>query len=149
MYDLLPYAGFGSLGKIRKEFDGIISRFFEGAELPDWPGDELFSPRVDIKETEEAFEIIAEVPGLKAEEIELSLTGDVLTVKGEKKSEREEKEGSYHLVERSFGRFQRSFRLPGEVDRSKLGALHKDGVLTVTLPKSEKAGPAQIEVKGS
>ncbi len=149
MFELMPYAGFGSLGKLRRDFDGLLSRFFEGAELPAFGREELFVPKVDVKETEEAIEITAEVPGLKPEDIELTLTGDILTIKGEKKDEREEEKGDYHLVERSYGKFQRSFRIPVEVDRAKLSATHKDGVLKVTLPKAEKAGTARIEVKGA
>lgn len=149
MYDLLPFAGFGSLGRINRDFDGLLNRLFQGAELPVGPGGEGFVPKVNVKETEKAIEITAEVPGLKPEDIELTLTGDILTLKGEKKDEREEKTEGYHLVERSYGRFQRSFRLPVEVDRAKLAAIHKDGVLTVTLPKAGEGGSARIEVKGA
>lgn len=148
MYELLPFTGLGSLGKVNRDFDSLLSRFFRGAESPAWSGEEHFVPKVDVKETEGTIEVTAEVPGLKPEDIELTLTGDILTLKGEKKSEREEKEKGFHLVERSFGSFQRSFRLPVEVDRSKLTATHKDGVLTVTLPKAGEAGTARIEVKG-
>ena len=148
MYELLPYAGFASLGKISRDFDGLLSRLFDGAESPESSGGESFVPKVNVRETGEAIEITAEVPGLKPEDIELTLTGDVLTLKGEKKDEREEKTEDYHLVERSYGHFQRSFRLPVEVDRAKLAATHKDGVLTVTLPKAAEAGSARIEVKG-
>ena len=148
MYELLPYAGFGSLGKINRDFSGLLNRFFQGADLPLETGRADFVPKVNVKETEEAIEITAEVPGLKPEDIELTLTGDVLTLRGEKKDEREEKTEDYHLVERSYGHFQRSFRLPVEVDRAKLAATHKDGVLTVTLPKAAEAGSARIEVKG-
>lgn len=149
MYSLLPYGGFGSLGRVRKEFDGFLNSLFYDEALPAWRGEELFVPKVDVKETDQAIEITAEVPGLKPEDIELTLTGDLLTLKGEKKNEREEKKENYHLVERSYGSFQRSFRLPVEVDRQKLEATHKDGVLRVTLPKAEKGGTARIEVKGA
>jgi HSP20 family protein len=148
MYELLPYAGFGSLGKSDHDLGGLLGRFFQGAGLPAEPGREHFVPKVNVKETEGAIEITAEVPGLKPEDIELTLTGDILTLKGEKKDEREEKTEDYHLVERSYGHFQRSFRLPVEVDRAKLAATHKDGVLTVTLPKAGEGGTARIEVKG-
>lgn len=148
MYELLPYAGFGSLGKINRDFNGLLSRFFQGADLPVGPSRESFVPKVNVKETEEAIEITAEVPGLKPEDIELTLTGDILTFKGEKRDERQAKTHDYHLVERSYGHFQRSFRLPVKVDRAKLAATHKDGVLTVTLPKAAENGAARIEVKG-
>jgi HSP20 family protein len=147
MYSLLPYSGFGSLGRVKREFDGWLSDLFGEETLPAWSGEELFVPKVDVKETEEAIEFTAEVPGLKPEDIEVTLTGDVLTLKGEKKSEHEEEKENYHLVERSFGSFQRSFRLPVEVDREKLEATHKNGVLKVTLPKTPESGTARIEVK--
>ena len=148
MYELIPRSGFGSLGRLRRDFDGLFSRLFDETRFPaeDAKG---FVPSVDFKETEEAFELSAEVPGLKPEDIDITLSGDLLTLKGEKKEETEKTEGDYHLVERSFGSFQRSFRLPGEVDRDNLKASHKDGVLHVVLPKTVKSGPTRIEVKAN
>ncbi|MBI5523898.1 MAG: Hsp20/alpha crystallin family protein [Desulfarculus sp.] len=112
-----------------------MERFFSGSLLPVEEKEEGFVPSVDFKETEEGYELSAEVPGLKPEEIEVSLTGDILILKGEKKEEHEETKGDYHLVERRYGSFYRSFRLPSEVERGKLSATHKDGVLRVVLPK--------------
>ena len=149
MYEVLPYAGLGSLDRINRDFDGLLDRFFHGAGLPTVLGEERFVPKMNVKEDEKAIEITAEVPGLKPEDIELTLTGDILTLKGEKKNQHEEKTEDYHLVERRYGSFQRSFRLPVEVDRAKLAATHKDGILTVTLTKAEKTGPSHIEVKGN
>ena len=148
MYELIPRSGFGSRGRLRRDFDGVLNRLFDEAKFP-VEGVKGFVPSVDFKETEEAFELTAEVPGLKPEEIDITLTGDLLTLKGEKKEETEKTEGDYHLVERSFGSFQRSFRLPGEIDRDNLKASHKNGVLRVVLPKTVKSGPTRIEVKPS
>jgi HSP20 family protein len=89
----------------------------------------------------------AEVPGMEAKDINISVTGEVLTIKGEKKSEREEKEENYHLVERSYGSFSRSLALPAAVDLDKIEAKYDKGVLTVTCPKKEEVKPKPIEIK--
>jgi HSP20 family protein len=109
----------------------------------------LPSPAVDITEEEGAFKVSAEVPGMTEKEIEVSLSGDMLTIKGEKRQEREEKGENRYLSERSYGEFQRSFSLPENVDREKIAASFANGVLSVTLPKSAKATPKKIEVKAA
>jgi HSP20 family protein len=109
----------------------------------------LPSPAVDITEEEGAFNVSAEVPGMSEKDINVSLSGDTLTIKGEKRQEREEKGDNRYLSERSYGAFQRSFSLPEDVDREKIAASFAKGVLTVTLPKSAKAAPKKIEVKAA
>jgi len=149
MFELMPRRGAGSLDRLRSEMDQLWNRFFASSETPLMLREPAgFSPRVDVKESDEAIEVTAEVPGLKAEDIDVSLTGDVLTLKGEKKEEKEEKKGGYHLVERSFGSFSRSFRLPVAVSKDKIKASHKDGVLKLTLPKDQKEATTKIKVKG-
>ena len=149
MFELMPYSGFGSLGRLRRDMDDLWKRFLDTESGPPATRGEGFSfvPVVNVKETDDTVEVTAEVPGLKPEEIEVSLTGDVLTLKGEKKEERQEDQGSYHVVERRFGSFQRSFRLPMEVERDKLSARHKDGVLSITLPKAKKQAATTIKVE--
>jgi HSP20 family protein len=105
------------------------------------------SPAVDITEKEGEFLVTAEVPGMAEKEIQVSVAGDTLTIKGEKRQEREEKGENRYLSERSYGQFQRAFTLPDNVDREKIAASFANGVLTVTLPKSAKAAPKTIEVK--
>lgn len=117
------------------------SRFDTSLSLP--------SPAVDITEEEGAFKVSAEVPGMEEKDVEVSLSGDTLTIKGEKRQEREEKGDNLYLSERSYGAFQRSFSLPENVDREKIEASFAKGVLTVTLPKSAKAAPKKIEVKAA
>ena len=102
---------------------------------------------MDVTETAEAVVVKAEVPGMDAKEINISVTGDVLTIKGEKKSEREEKEENYHLVERSYGSFSRAMTLPAAVNLDKIEARYDKGVLTVTCPKKEEVKPKSIEIK--
>lgn len=108
------------------------------------------TPRVDVAETENEIKVTAELPGMEEKDIELTLAGDALTLKGEKKAESEEKGKNYHRVERSFGSFQRVIPLPAEVDPAKAQAAFKKGVLTVTLAKTPaaKAQSKRIEVKG-
>lgn len=106
-----------------------------------------FLPAVDVHETEAEIVVTAEVPGLKAEEVDISISNDVLTIRGEKKGEREEKGRNYHVVERSYGSFHRSVPLPAAVDSEKATASCKEGVLTVSLPKVEKAKAKKIDIK--
>lgn len=97
------------------------------------------SPLVDIVEKDKHYQITAELPGLDPENIELKIANDTLTIKGEKKQEREEKKQNYHFSERRYGAFQRSFTLPAGIDADKIEANFKSGVLTVLLPKTEQA----------
>lgn len=97
------------------------------------------SPRVDVSETDEAFIVSADLPGLDENDIEVALDDNALVIKGEKKDEREEKKKEYHLMERSYGEFRRSVPLPRGVDLEKVKAGFKRGVLTVTLPKTPEA----------
>ncbi|MDD9905640.1 MAG: Hsp20/alpha crystallin family protein [Rhodospirillaceae bacterium] len=99
----------------------------------------FFSPSADAANAENAYEINMELPGVAPEDIDVSLHDHVLTIKGEKKNSREEKTKTYYFTERSYGAFQRSFRLPGDVDASDIGADFNDGVLTLTLPKTSPA----------
>jgi HSP20 family protein len=104
------------------------------------------TPAVDISETEKAYEISAELPGLEEKDIEVKLAHGGLTIKGEKREEKEEKKKDYYLHERHFGSFERYFRLPDEVDADKIEASFKKGVLTVTLPKKPEAQKAEKKI---
>jgi HSP20 family protein len=103
-------------------------------------------PPVDIFETGDSIVIKAELPGISKEDITLEVKENTLTIKGEKKFEKDVKEESYHRVERSYGAFQRAFSLPGTVQQDKVKAKFRDGILEVTLPKAEEAKPKQIKV---
>ena len=106
-------------------------------------------PAVDVTQTDKGYEITAELPGMEDKDIEVKLTNGVLTLRGEKRDEKEEKTKDYYVRERSFGSFERSFQVPEDVDADKVTASFKKGVLTVTLPKSAQAQKAEkkIEVK--
>lgn len=106
-----------------------------------------WAPVVDITEDEKEFAVKAELPGLKREEVNVSVQDGVLSITGERKVEKEEKNKKYHRVERSYGSFLRSFSLPETADASKVVAEFKDGVLNIRLPKSPKAQPKTIEIK--
>jgi HSP20 family protein len=111
------------------------------------PRSDSFMPAVDVTEDDDKIEIHAEVPGMGKEDIDVSVENGVLTISGEKKEEERKEETNYHRVERRYGSFQRRMRLPEGVDDESIDAAYADGVLTVTVPKMEKASPRQIEVK--
>jgi HSP20 family protein len=113
----------------------------EALPLMEW------APPCDIYETDREIVVKAELPGLKKEDVLVSVENNVLTIRGERKFAEEVKRENFHRVERSYGEFLRSFTLPAYVDANKTLAEFKDGLLTVTLPKREEAKPKQIEVK--
>jgi HSP20 family protein len=107
---------------------------------------EEFLPSLEFKEDENQFQLHLDIPGMERKDLDISVSGNVLTVKGERKEEEHKKGKGYFYSERRYGSFQRSVELPVEVDADKVAANYKDGVLELTLPKSEKAKPKQIKV---
>lgn len=108
------------------------------------------APETDVVETEREIRVVAEMPGLKRDNIEIDVENNVLTIRGEKREERTEgQEGRWHLAERRYGTFSRSFVLPRDVDSDSIQATFEDGVLTVVVPKSEKARRRRIEIGGN
>ena len=135
------------LTDVRSNLDNLFHNFFDQG-MGRWPENSLsVVPAVNLEETEDSFKLSAELPGIAKEDISISLENNVLCIKGEKKSETEEDNESFHRTERSYGKFQRAFELPGIVDRNKIEANYKDGVLSVSVPKAEEAKPKQIEIK--
>jgi HSP20 family protein len=125
----------------RREMDRMFDDFFgSGAMRPAAAGWQPITPAVDIDETDKEMVVTAELPGVSDKDVEVSLAGDILTIKGEKKAEHEEKNGDATYMERRFGSFSRSLRLPFEVKDEKVDAKFKDGVLTIRLPK-----PAELQ----
>jgi len=147
--DLMEWRPFREVSRLRREMDRFWDDYFGSGRRGLQPLQAEFAPAVDVTETAEAIVVKAEVPGMDAKDINISITGDVLTIKGEKKSEREEKEENYHIVERSYGSFSRSLALPGAVKVDKIEAKYDKGVLTVTCPKKEEVKPKAIEIKTS
>ena len=149
----------------RREMDRMFDRFFGGFGPPSsrrmfemepfWRGGEegfnFGAPAIDFTEDESAYHLTAELPGLSEKDINLSLSDDMLTISGEKREEKQEaeKEKNYHYTERRFGSFRRVIQLPTHIDRDKIEANFRNGVLNVTLPKSQDAKQRQrkIEIK--
>lgn len=132
---------------IRDEVNRLFDNFFTG--LPERRRGLLegeWAPSVDIAETDNDVVVTAELPGVKQDDVDITITDDVLTLKGEKKEEKEVKEKNYHRIERSYGSFQRSISLPAGVQADKAKATYKDGVLHITVPKAEEAKPKQIKI---
>jgi len=118
------------LARLHNEMDDLFDSFFRGLERPF------------------AVTVRAEVPGCKAEDVEISVYGNTLTISGEKKFEEEKKEKGYYHVESTYGSFRRELALPTDVDASKIDAVCKDGVLSITLPKAATAKAVKVKVKG-
>ena len=148
----------------RSEMDRLFDRFGDGFGWPSFgrmfdvePWERtagsfgFAAPPIEISEDDKAYKITAELPGLDAKDVELTVTDDTLVLKGEKRQEKEEKTKNTYMSERSYGEFRRSFLLPENTDRDKLAADFSKGVLTITLPKSAKAEKAakKIEVKAA
>jgi HSP20 family protein len=137
---------FDRLATLREEMDGLFDSSFRSFFRT--PGSfSTWSPAIDVYQDKDQFTVVAEVPGMKKEELNLSLHNGVLTISGERK--REEKSEQGFRSERFVGRFQRSVTLPASVDPSKVKANYQDGLLKVVLPKSEEAKPKQIDVSVS
>jgi len=137
----------GELDRMRREmdrlWDNITRDHHPSTSEYDWV------PSLDLSDRGDTLVAELEVPGMDPKDLDISVTGDVLTISGEKKREREEKEQNYHLVERSYGKFSRSVRLPSTVDPDRVEASYKDGILTITLDKTEQAKIKKIEVKAA
>lgn len=146
--DLMEWRPFREVSRLRREMDHLWDDYFGSGRRGLRPLESEFALTVDVKETAETVVVKAEVPGMDAKEINISVTGNMLTIKGEKTSEREDKE-DYHLVERSYGSFSRSLTMPAAVDMDKIEAKYDKGVLTVTCPKKEEVKPRAIEIKSA
>jgi len=140
---LEPWSPFDRLTSIRDEINRLFGASFPGYDtetMGDW------GPAMDVYQDKENVLVKAELPGMKKEEIEITLLDNTLTLSGERKVEEEHKEGDLFRSERFFGKFRRTVTLPVPVESGKGQATYKDGVLTVTLPKAEEAKPRQIQV---
>ncbi|HZL43408.1 MAG TPA: Hsp20/alpha crystallin family protein [Verrucomicrobiae bacterium] len=146
--DLATWAGFGRLSDLRDEIDRLfespLSEFTRASQLlSGW------TPALDMHEDKDNVVIVMELPGMKKEDIDISLHNGSLTISGERKNEEKYGDAEVYRAERFVGKFQRSVTLPAPVSADKVTAQYKEGVLTITLPKSEEAKPKQIEVQVS
>ena len=125
---------------LRREMDSLFDNFYRGFDIEPFEGHlGTFSPSVDVTENDKEIKISAELPGMDEKDIDVSLQNDMLTIKGEKKEEKEDKGKDYYRMERSYGSFIRTIPLPNEVETDKVEAKFKKGVLSITLPKTAKA----------
>lgn len=145
--NLIKWNPFNELEDISNRLNQIFARPVAQSEsgqqmlkMADW------APSVDISETDKAFVIKAEIPEVKKEDVKVTIDDGMITIQGERKMEKEEKGKKFHRIERSYGSFVRSFCLPDGVDESKAKAEFKDGMINVTLPKSEKAKSKAVEI---
>lgn len=133
------------LERVENEFAELMEKLFNPEEA--FNGLEVFAPKSNFAEMEEAFEVTVELPGMKPEEFNVEVKNGELWVTGEKKEEKEEKGKTWHRVERRYGEFRRIFALPAEVKEEEVKAEYREGVLRIIVPKAEVAKPRKIEVK--
>jgi HSP20 family protein len=133
-----------------KSFQDEINRLFDGFESRSWLRGEpssLFSPAVDVEESSDAFSVRVDLPGVPQKDVKVSLVGDTLTIRGERKQETAGKNPNVHRIERSFGTFERSFTFNTPVKSDGVKAQVRDGVLEIVVPKAEEAKVREIEVQ--
>ncbi len=145
--DLMPFGKRGlqvrreddPFALLQREMNELFENFFRGVDVEPF-GSRLgtFSPRIDVMETDKEIKISAELPGMDEKDIDVSMSKDALTIRGEKKEEKEDKGKDYYRMERSYGSFTRTIPLPREIDSDKIDATFKKGVLMIVLPKTEK-----------
>lgn len=124
-------------------WENEMKRLF--GELAPWNG-ERFVPAIDVRESEDSYLVEADIPGMKKEDIHIEIADNVLTIKGERKSDSEQKEKEYHRLERTYGSFRRSIQVPGGFNHDSVSAKFEDGVLRITLPKPEESKPRRVTV---
>jgi len=144
---IVPWKPVDELTTLRREMDTLWDRFF-----PEKPTQERFLghdwlPSIDLTETKDKYIVKAELPGLEAKDVDISITDDVLTIRGEKKEETETRDEHHFFVERHWGTFERQIKLPALVKTDKIDATFDKGILTISLPKTEEAKKKEIKIK--
>ena len=136
------------LSSARREVDRVFDRFFNPSTTQ---GLSVWAPAVDVRETNDELHVTAELPGLRSEDVNVTVENGVLTISGEKKQEVQEgkEDGNYYLFERRYGRFERSFTLPRTVNADQVKARFENGILTVSLPKAEEAKPRKVQIEAN
>jgi HSP20 family protein len=152
----MPYRDRGSMmrpevllfGPLHQEIDRLFDEFARGVAVPGAQGANLL-PKIDVRDTDKDIQITAEMPGLQRDDVDISLEGNTLTIRGEKREERREEDPKSNLQvsERRYGVFLRAIELPEGIDPSSVQATMSNGVLTVTIPKPARSQPTKIEVK--
>jgi HSP20 family protein len=140
-----------ALTRLRSHMDRLFDRFLD---VPFWNESDLaaagaWAPAIDVQENDDEITVCAEMPGLKPEDIDISMSGNMLSIHAERKEQTEETQGGFHRRERRFGSFARSIELPAEADANRISAEYRAGELVVRVPKSEAARPRRIPVIGT
>lgn len=148
MANLQLFDPFRDIWDLKDDIDRVFFGYGRGDKGKERPLSS-WSPAVDVAEDKEHFKFHVELPGVKKEDVKISLNDGVLSVRGERSFKDEEKKKNYHRIERSYGMFERSFTLPNTVMADKIEANMKDGVLEIMVPKREEAKPKEIEIKVS
>jgi HSP20 family protein len=156
MKSLIPVASERGLARsssnpfatLQQEIDRLFDGFSRGfAGFPNFPTTRELMPNMDVSETDKEIEITTELPGLEEKDVQLNMANNVLTIRGEKRNEREESKKDYHVIERSYGSFVRSVQLPDGVSADNVKAVMSKGVLKVTVPKPAPAQSRKIDIK--
>ncbi len=137
----------GNLSNFETGFDRLMNDVFSSFNRIPNAFDEAWSPRVDIAETENEYSVAIELPGIEKKNLSINVKDSILTIKGEKKAEEKQEGVNYLRMERSYGEFERQFKLSKNIITDKIAAEYKNGVLNITLPKAEEAKPKEIAVK--
>jgi len=141
--ELMPWRPFKPLSALQEEMNRLLEEFWgRKRDLA-----RFISPAIDMEETDKDIVVQAEMPGVEPEDIEVSISGNNLVIRGERKQEKEQKKKRYHVMECTYGSFYRSIPLPMEVDTEKVSAEYKKGILRVVLPKSKEVLPKQIKIE--
>jgi HSP20 family protein len=143
--NLVRWDPFREMASLREEMDRVFDSLY--GRYPRERAEISWAPPLDIEETENEITVRAEIPGMKKEDIKISLTGDTLIISGERRHEAEQKGKTYHRIERAYGRFMRTLVLPNDVQADKVKAAYGDGILELTMPKSEKAKVREISIE--
>ena len=150
----LPERHYAPMLQIHRDIDRIFDSFFRGFDLPlpaamrpfEVFGESgLLKPRADLSATDSEYQLTVEIPGVSEKDVSLDISGDTMTIRGEKRQEKEEKDKDYYRIERSYGSFQRVLSLPDDVDQDHITASFKNGVLTVTMPRQAVSGGAEVK----
>jgi HSP20 family protein len=129
------------------DIDRLFSSFVQGPGLPGWQPDGTVGLPMEVYEEENKLKVVADLPGVEENDVTVELAGNVLTIKGEKRTDQERSQEGYHLAERRYGTFSRSLQLPYEIEADKVQASFRNGVLTVTMPKPAEQQAKRIEIR--
>ena len=143
---LIRWRPMRGLENVQDEVNRVFDSFFDIRPFARRSEESGWYPEVDMIEDKDKVMVNVDLPGMKKEDIKVSVQDNTLTIKGERKAEKEEKDKNYHRVERLYGTFCRSFSLPGKVDGQKIKANYKNGVLSIDLPKAEEVKPKEIPI---